>query len=591
MGALDTDVNEAPTNVIQIDANRYESAPIVSVTVYVADRATVTRRIPVELKAGKNEVTVNKLPTILEPESIRVETESTIRDQDLVVFDVYHSNAASRSKKHDGDTLLLALRDRQATLKAKLTALNKQSEVLQKFGAGLSGSDTRPEDLGKFLDMQFRVEEKLFTDVQSTNKELSAVQKDIDKATRASQSAHEEKKAIGVTAIILAGTEGPAEVILTYMVSSASWKALYDVRADIEASLGQSKSVDAFNTKVILEYRASIVQSTGEDWKGVALTLSTASPNVGSDIPELSPWNIGQPHTLRTRSVTKSRGLSLRASSGIVADSFSAPKYKAKIQMATVTEGAISSSYEIAGFSNIPSDESEHKVSVTAVNLDAKLTWITAPRSVPSVFLQCRIKNTSNFLLVAGQSSVFMDGNFVAKSSIPDVSPAEYFNCSLGVDPAVRITYHPRRQLTSHQESGFLSKAKIEATTFSQRISVKNTRPGPLECLVVRDQIPLSADERIKVKIINPNEEALGPFNGIASTSKSLAPESVPRVASISPNVTARWAQKDTEDDILGEGKGPKGDGVLEWICLNAKDNLDLELVYEVSNPSGLKWE
>src|SRR5258708_17423102 len=44
---------------------------------------------------------------------------------------------------------------------------------------------------------------------------------------------------------------------------------------------------------ITLQYRASISQETGEDWKGIALTLSTASPLVGSEIPKLGPWTIG----------------------------------------------------------------------------------------------------------------------------------------------------------------------------------------------------------------------------------------------------------------------------------------------------------
>ncbi len=50
MGVLDIDVDDVPANIINIDANQYEFAPITTVTVYVADRATIVRRIPVELK-------------------------------------------------------------------------------------------------------------------------------------------------------------------------------------------------------------------------------------------------------------------------------------------------------------------------------------------------------------------------------------------------------------------------------------------------------------------------------------------------------------------------------------------------------------
>ena len=104
---------------------------------------------------------------------------------------------------------------------------------------------------------------------------------------------------------------------------------------------------------------------------------------------------------------------------------------------------------------------------------------------------------------IIGCSSVFMDGNFVAKAYIPDVSPNEFFNCSLGVDPAVHVTYHPCRKTVSHQGGGLLSKTKTEISTFSQRISIKNTRPSPLEYLIVQDQVPVSEDEHVKVKVLN----------------------------------------------------------------------------------------
>ena len=184
-----------------------------------------------------------------------------------------------------------------------------------------------------------------------------------------------------------------------------------------------------------------------------------------------------------------------------------------------------------------------------------------------------------------------MDGNFVAKAHIPNVSPNEFFNCSLGVDPAVRVTYHPRRKTVSHQGGSLLSRMKAEVSTFSQRISIKNTRPGPLEYLIVQDQVPISEDERIKVKVLNPNEEALGLINGENSATSKNSSATGATVVHISPGVIARWTQKNTEDDPLSEGDGPKGDGVMEWICTKMKDNLDLELVYEVSGPAALRWE
>ena len=40
-----------------------------------------------------------------------------------------------------------------------------------------------------------------------------------------------------------------------------------------------------------------VQQRTGEDWTGVALTLSTAQPSVGAVLPELDSWfvQVAQP--------------------------------------------------------------------------------------------------------------------------------------------------------------------------------------------------------------------------------------------------------------------------------------------------------
>ena len=53
-----------------------------------------------------------------------------------------------------------------------------------------------------------------------------------------------------------------AEVNLTYHVSGASWRSLYDLALDGE--------------RLDVSYLAEVTQQTGEDWPEVALVLSTA---------------------------------------------------------------------------------------------------------------------------------------------------------------------------------------------------------------------------------------------------------------------------------------------------------------------------
>jgi len=75
-----------------------------------------------------------------------------------------------------------------------------------------------------------------------------------------------------------------------------------------------------------------------------------------------------------------------------------------------------------------------------------------------------------------------------------DVYPMEEFDCSLGVDPAVKITYKPQKKYRA--SSGLISKTV--SNTHEQVIEVKNTHDYDIKIVVI-EQLPRSADDRIKV--------------------------------------------------------------------------------------------
>ena len=72
---------------------------------------------------------------------------------------------------------------------------------------------------------------------------------------------------------------------LRYAVPGASWAPSYDARLHVA------------ERAVELSYFGLVRNSTGEDWNDVALTLSTARPNLGGGAPELRPWivDVAQP--------------------------------------------------------------------------------------------------------------------------------------------------------------------------------------------------------------------------------------------------------------------------------------------------------
>ncbi|KAF8332766.1 uncharacterized protein EI90DRAFT_3054326 [Cantharellus anzutake] len=619
-----------------IELNASEQS-IEKVTVY-NDRATVQRRFQVDLKSGQNDISITRLPGLLDPDSIRVETESVDTFQLLTVLNVVSMDPREQTQDLSLPDPLSELEDQRSALSNHLRALRDAERILSDYAHSMSAKHATSEQLVSFIDTHIAQNKKLHVSITEARKEMRTVERRLSEMRLKNNSQLGRLKYAGVDVVLDANKDGNAWVILSYIVTNASWYPVYDIRADIDSQLASNaKNPPTMN----IHYRASISQSTGEDWDGVTLTLSTTSPLTGSVIPTLRPWNIGtgsdprlfHPATVsydrdidkvysrrerpRSRSPVRSRRRThTRTNSSrsprrnrswspsrswrpnTPREPTGEPRHSSRPRVtAWVKEGAIGSTFEIESPSTIPSGGSSHRVSIASLDLPSTLTWVTVPRKTTAAFLQCNIKNTSPYVLLAGPSNIFMDGNFVCKSELPNVSPQEDFSCSLGVDPSLRIIYQPQRRNVRTQGGSFLSRTpKRQITSVNQQIRIKNTRPSAISRLIVRDQIPNSQDSRIKVSVVNPDEKLIGAPSqsysipgGTGANSGSTNGLEEKLHYTLQNGVIAQWAQK--HEDVSGGYGGAKGDGIIEWICSDVEAVLDLELEYEVSAPQGLDWK
>jgi len=226
------------------------------------------------------------------------------------------------------------------------------------------------------------------------------------------------------------------------------------------------------------------------------------------------------------------------------------------VQDAIVTSvGNVTATFSIPGRSNIPSDGEDHQVTIATLKLEANLQWVAVPSLSTQTHLKANIKNASEYTLLPGETSVYLDGSFISSSPVPPVSPQESFDCPLGVDTSIRLIHHPRT--TKASKSGFYSKSKIHA--YSQRTTIHNTRTQPVQNVIILSQVPISQDSAITVKTTNP---AL-PVSG-ANDSKGG------EAVTVSSSVSAEW------EDIK--------EGRFKWtVKLAQQEKLTLELEWEVS--------
>lgn len=175
-----------------------------------------------------------------------------------------------------------------------------------------------------------------------------------------------------------------------------------------------------------------------------------------------------------------------------------------KIPQAETSHGLLSNTFHISSLASIPSDNTPHKVSVAKIDLKPVFEHVTVPKKAPCAFLKARVKNCSKYMFLPGPSNVFLDNNFVTKSSINSVAPNEEFETYLGVDNRVKIEYKPLKRF--REQVGIFSKSVV--WNFQQDIQIESYRQDEIK-VQVTDQVPNSLDSSIIVKLQQPNIQPL----------------------------------------------------------------------------------
>ncbi len=189
-------------------------------------------------------------------------------------------------------------------------------------------------------------------------------------------------------------------------------------------------------------------------------------------------------------------------------------------QTTTVSSAMTAASFEISGGSTIPSDNAEHRVSIMVASVGASLSYTSVPRIQADAFLKASMRNSTDYPLLPGPMSVYLDNSFIVNSKLPAVLPGEPFEAYLGIDNGVKVERKLLNRLTD--QTGLFSKKRN--VSFDIEISVRNLKKTA-QTITIRESIPVSQDEQIKVTLVRPTaEEAVPDANGIITWQMNLAP-------------------------------------------------------------------
>ncbi|MGE8681192.1 MAG: mucoidy inhibitor MuiA family protein [Achromobacter marplatensis] len=485
------------------------ASSIGAVTVY-QDRAVVTRSASSELAAGEHELVLENLPVTLQESSLQVSAKSTGQASllDVKVRDAYQADTANERVRALQEQLR-KLEAQQAELDDEAAVLDNQRELVlmmqrgatepAKEGARLTLDELKAiqtlsaDSLGKTLASLRQVAERktvLEREIEALHDQLNVLQGQLSRRTKT------------VTLRVNLARAGKVDLAVSYAVGGARWTPAYDARLR-----PADRSVD-------LGYFGVISQNTGEDWKNVKLTLSTARPSLGGGAPPLQPWIIDvappppPPRPPRpvaapapvTSEMSMKRSRPSSAAEAYADAAMAEPAPEAvEVSTAQMQNEATSASFQIKNPATLPSDNSSQRVAIATAKLPATLQYQSTPALREAVFLTAQASNNTDFPFLAGPLNTFLDDAFVASSRIKAVMPGEKVELAMGADDGISI----KRQLVNRftESTGFSGSGK--RVTYEYKITVKNNK-ATKEQLVFKDRLPVSRNEKIVVKLLSP---------------------------------------------------------------------------------------
>ncbi|UCE28258.1 MAG: mucoidy inhibitor MuiA family protein [Candidatus Coatesbacteria bacterium] len=418
-----------------------------AVTVY-ADRAMVTRTAKAELDVGDAEVVVSGLPAALDEYSFRVGGSgiAIIKVMSVELAREYRGAPPDKERTRVWKAIQKTedekrvLETEQAFLADKITFLRKTAKAgHDDLSKTLARKRINVDEGKKIIDFFFSGIDKLNKQVEKNHLKLRELDEKLDKLRREWEKLESPRLMEGKSAVVRAEVSrgGAFDMELTYVVYGAGWESGYDIRMDTEAN------------KLQLDYRAGVVQQTGEDWEGVTLRLSTANPGLGANPPELSPAYVDFFYPVVSAGVPAAVPKAEKEAEGVeeldefagevqaVAGDVVPEPAAAEVAKSEVTGEGPSVTYVVPGSPSIPSDGNPHIVAISEEEFDGAIDYVLVPEYAESAYIRAKATNESELVLLPGATNVYRDDDFVGRGVLELVNPGAEFECYLGADERI----------------------------------------------------------------------------------------------------------------------------------------------------------
>ena len=538
-------------------------AHVSSVTLY-RSQALVTRLVEVDAKSvGELAILVDNLPDSVDANSLFATSDDMdIRSvrffSEFVPEDKKKGKLADLQRKLEANSVALAKLDAERqNLNAKKRFLDKlEAQYVSRLGPTITPSTQKEaavsgfkfDTIEKMTKFVFDNRSKLMAKsvaLDDAKRKLEKEKRSLDEALRSFSIPNarpcrpgERSQRLGKylrKAMVYAAKkkQGKAFLKLNYLLHGVGWSPAYNMRIESD---GDTLSI---------EYLAHIRQQSGEDWNGVSLTLSTATPNMNAGIPVLVPlWT----HLMPAEAVEKIQETSndshsipniLSVTSGnsaliltkgrnkinakfqqlkaadtaqynkdlnISGWNYQALEYKNNIKVLRrwyenieKTAREIAVEYKIPDAITLPSRKETQMAKILSESIACSLHYEVVPLLADYAARALEAKNTLKQPLLAGEYSAFIDGQYVGSGTLSQTVTGQTLRLGFGIDPQIQCS----RELIDKKVSKSWG-SRIE--TYEYQIAIFNFKSKSVAVRVL-DRIPATKDKELTITMKKGKEE------------------------------------------------------------------------------------
>ncbi len=464
---------------------------IVAVSV-LEDRAAVTRRGPLALRAGQQRIVVDRVSPILVDKTLTA-TCSAGR-----VLDVRCERyVAPWRAGGDATTPAAALRAERSELEsrrdlalAQARAAQTEAAAIAELGAAaladLAVAATRGtapadavEQLAELDGTEAAARERAVTAELEVGDLVAALGRLDDRIAAAEAEAGEQAARLVID--VIAEHTGDATLTVAYVVPGAAWRPYHRARLVREAE------------RLEWQTTACVWQATGEDWTDVELACSLERPSLGVEPPELVDDELRarkKPDTVVVETREQDHETTGEGRSG-------------PPEVPGIDDGGLGLRL-VAPRVTVRADGAPHRVAIGGFTTAVETSYVAIPLRSPWVHLRARVVNTGEQPLLAGPVDLIMASGHVGRAEVGFVAPGETFYLGFGPDSEIRLH---RTETRERDEAGLLGGWNTQTVRVAVRLSnLGETRRE----LVVTERIPISEVEQVEVHASAPDAYLLG---------------------------------------------------------------------------------